>query len=73
MRDITSIKTSMSREEAKIVLQNFLKVEVLKPDNILRQEDISDVEEKGRRRIFQLFTFKDGTRWVLGNYGYSVY
>lgn len=65
--DITPVKDGMSREEAEMVIQNFLQTEVFKRENELHMKDIvkqESVQTNGTGRIFQLITFADGTQWV---------
>jgi len=71
--DITPVKDGMSKEEAKEAILSFLKNEVFKPENEIKQGDIiSDTTKAFGARTAEksrIITLKDGTQWIAGDKG----
>jgi hypothetical protein len=64
---ITPVKDGMSKEEARIAIQAFLKEEVFKPQNEIHKEDIKTVELQSKNTVgtYKIMTLKDNTKWVI--------
>jgi hypothetical protein len=66
--DITPVKNGMNIEEARDKIKDFLKNQVLTPENLISSQDIIDEGEiiLNSGRMLEVITLKDQTTWVKG-------
>lgn len=69
IRAITPIKSGMNSEQRRGAIQSFLRESLTNKGMELKTADISSEQKRqcgGVGRLFDTYTFKDGSEWVMG-------